>query len=153
MIDIDDFKPYNDTYQHLKGDLVLVEAAHVIGQNIRKETDWASRFGGDEFTIILPGTNVNEATTIAERIRDAFQKINFRPEGEIVHKTISMGISYCYYRDYVFTHPIDGPKKEYARIATELTNLADRALYEAKESGKNMVVISKHPIELSRIQV
>ena len=153
MIDIDDFKPYNDTYQHLKGDQVLVEAAQVIGQNIRKETDWASRFGGDEFTIILPGTNVNEAATIAERIREAFQEINFRPEGEIVHKTISMGIAYCYYRDYVFKHPIDGPKKEYARIATELTNLADRALYEAKESRKNRVVISKHPIELSRIQV
>lgn len=153
MIDIDDFKPYNDTYQHLKGDHVLVEAAQVIGQNIRKETDWASRFGGDEFTIILPGANVNEAATIAERIREAFQEINFRPEGEIVHKTISMGIAYCYYRDYVFKHPIDGPKKEYARIATELTNLADRALYEAKESGKNRVVISKHPIELSRIQV
>ena len=153
MIDIDDFKPYNDTYQHLKGDEVLVEAAQVIGQNIRKETDWASRFGGDEFTIILPGTNVNEAIDIAERIRATFQKINFRPEGEIVHKTLSMGIAYCYYKDYVFKHPMDGPKKEYARIATELTNLADRALYEAKDSGKNKVVITKNPIELSRMQV
>jgi diguanylate cyclase (GGDEF)-like protein/PAS domain S-box-containing protein len=153
MIDIDDFKPYNDTYQHLKGDEVLIEAAQVIARNIRKETDWASRFGGDEFTIILPGINVNEATSIAERIKQAFQEINFRPEGEVVHKTLSMGISYCYYKDYAFKHPTDGPKKEYARIATELTNLADRALYEAKNSGKNKVVVSKQSIELSRMQV
>lgn len=153
MIDIDDFKPYNDTYQHLKGDEVLKEAAQVIAQHIRKETDWASRFGGDEFTIILPGTDVNEAITIADRIRAAFQEINFRPEGDIVHKTLSMGIAYCYYKDYVFTHPTDGPKKEYARTATELTNLADQALYEAKNSGKNKLVISKESIELSRMKV
>ncbi|MFQ6109081.1 MAG: PAS domain S-box protein [Candidatus Aminicenantales bacterium] len=153
MIDIDDFKSYNDSYHHLKGDEVIKEAAQVISQNIRKETDWASRFGGDEFTIILPGTDVKEVTAIAERIRTAFQEIKFRPERNVIQKTLSMGVAHCYYKDFVYKKPMDGPKKEYERLATELTNLADKALYKAKTSGKNKLIISKTYLELSRTQV
>jgi len=152
MVDVDDFKSYNDTYQHLKGDEVLIEAAQVISQNIRKETDWASRFGGDEFAIVLPGADINEATAVAERIRQAFQEIKFRPEGSAVQKTLSVGVAYCFYKDFVFKQPSAGPKKEYSRVATQLTKLADQALYEAKDSGKNKVVIAKESIEISRIQ-
>ncbi len=153
MLDVDDFKSYNDTYQHLKGDEVLIEAALVINQNIRKETDWAARFGGDEYAVVLPGADINEATAVAERIRQSFQNIKFRPEGKAIQKTLSIGVAYCFYKDYVFKHqPSAGPKQEYARVATKLTRLADQALYEAKESGKNKVVVAKESIEISRMQ-
>ncbi len=152
MVDIDNFKSYNDTYQHLKGDEVLVEAAQVINLNIRKETDWASRFGGDEFAVVLPGADINEATSVAERIRLAFEEIKFRPEGSTIQKTLSIGVAYCFYKDFVFKQPVAGPSKEYARVATLLTKLADRAMYEAKESGKNKVVVAKDSIEISRMQ-
>ncbi len=151
MIDIDDFKPYNDSYHHLKGDEVIKEVAQVISQNIRKDTDWASRFGGDEFAIILPGTDSSEATAVAERIRQAFNKIRFKPEGNDIQKTISMGVAYCYYHDTRPKKQIDDYRKDYEHIATELTNLADMALYKAKRSGKNKVFITKKPIELSRM--
>lgn len=151
MIDIDDFKPYNDSYHHLKGDEVIKEVAQVISRNIRKGTDWASRFGGDEYAIILPGTDASEATTIAQRIRKAFHEIKFKPEGYIIQKTISMGIAYCSYEDIK-------PKKrkkeylaDYEKIATVLTNLADKAMFKAKKFGKNKVFVSKKSIELSRM--
>lgn len=151
MIDIDDFKPYNDSFHHLKGDEVIKEVAQVISQNIRKGTDWASRFGGDEYAIILPGTDTSEATTIAQRIRKAFHEIKFRPEGHIVKKTISMGIAYCFYGGSKFKKQIKDYRADYEKIATELTNLADSAMFKAKKSGKNKVFISKKPIELSRM--
>ncbi|UCE21007.1 MAG: PAS domain S-box protein, partial [Candidatus Aminicenantes bacterium] len=66
MIDIDDFKQYNDMYLHLEGDEVLKETAKVISHVIRKDMDWAARFGGDEFVIILPGINSTEASIVAE---------------------------------------------------------------------------------------
>ena len=151
MIDIDDFKPYNDNFHHLKGDEVIKEVAQVISQNIRKGTDWASRFGGDEFAIILPGTDASEATAIAERIREGFHKIKFKPEGNTIQKTISMGVAYCYYHDTRPKKQITDYQKDYEHIATELTNLADHALFKAKKSGKNKVYITKRTIELSRM--
>jgi len=151
MIDIDDFKPYNDSYHHLKGDEVIREAAEVISANIRKETDWASRFGGDEFAIILPGTDVTEALTIAERIRRAFQAIEFRPERNSIQKTISLGVAYCHYQEARSNKKSLEYKTDYEKIATELTNLADKALFNAKKSGKNKIFVSKQSIELSRI--
>ena len=69
MIDIDDFKQYNDMYLHLEGDEVLKETARVISHVIRKDMDWAARFGGDEFVIVLPGINSAEAKVVAERLR------------------------------------------------------------------------------------
>lgn len=151
MIDIDDFKPYNDSYHHLKGDEVIREAAEVISANIRKETDWASRFGGDEFAIILPGTEAAEALTIAERIRRAFQAIEFRPERASIQKTISLGVAYCHYREVRSNKQSLEYKADYEKIATELTNLADKALFNAKKSGKNKIFVSKQSIELSRM--
>lgn len=170
MIDIDDFKPYNDTYHHLKGDEVIREIARVISLNIRKDRDgdwyskfgedefaigdWASRFGGDEFTIILPGQTKTEATIVSERIRSTFQNIKFRPEENVIQKTISVGIAHCYYEDGISRKGII--KKiypaSYEKIATELINLADKALFRAKKSGKNKTVNSKTSIELSRLQ-
>ena len=152
MIDIDDFKPYNDTYHHLQGDEVIKEAAHVISQNIRKDKDWATRFGGDEFVIVLPGINAKNGIRIAERIGKTFRESKFRPKGEIVTKTISIGIADCFHREKKSSN---GKKREfstfnYEKIATQLISLADEALYKAKKTGKNQMVISEKSIELSR---
>jgi PAS domain S-box-containing protein len=168
MVDIDDFKTYNDTYHHLEGDEVLKEIARVCYQNIRNYkdedwvskfgseefafNDWAARFGGDEFIIVLPGQNVGDASIVAERIQKAFEKIPFMQNGKAIHKTVSMGIASCYYED---SKAQKGTKTrifppDYERASTELTNLADKALFEAKKSGKNKTVTSKMSIELVR---
>jgi diguanylate cyclase (GGDEF)-like protein/PAS domain S-box-containing protein len=168
MVDIDDFKPYNDTFHHLEGDKVIKEISRVIHQNIRnyKEdgwaakfgnedyalNDWAARFGGDEFIIVLPGGDSKDANVAAERIREVFQNISFAPKGKAAKKTVSLGIAHCYYSDGKVKRK---QKKvifppDYEKAATELTNLADKALYDAKKAGKNKTVVSKIAIELTR---
>jgi len=167
MVDIDDFKPYNDNYHHLAGDEVIKEIARVIHQNIRhfkgqewvdkfgREefafNDWASRFGGDEFCVVLPGRNAEEATVVAERIRKTFQTIRFTPDGKTVQKTVSLGISCCKYTD---GKAKKGSKtifpSDYEKAATELVNLADRALFKAKKAGKNRSLASSMTVELTR---
>jgi diguanylate cyclase (GGDEF)-like protein/PAS domain S-box-containing protein len=99
MIDIDDFKQYNDQYLHLEGDEVLKETAQVIDHVIRKEMDWSSRFGGDEFVIILRGLTTTQAAKVGERIRKIFQQIKFKPKDEVVQKTLSMGVACCHYAE------------------------------------------------------
>lgn len=168
MIDIDDFKHYNDTNHHLKGDELLKQMAHVILQNIRREKDgnwslrfeengssigdWASRFGGDEFAIILPGADDKEAIKVGDRIRKAFSELAFTPKGFPIHKTISLGIAHCAYSDRAKKG--DTKRKEgttnYDKVATELTNLADAALFKAKSTGKNTIEIAPKGMTLSR---
>ncbi len=152
MIDIDDFKAYNDKYLHLEGDEVLKQTAQVICHVIRKEMDWASRFGGDEFIVILPGLTTAQAAKVGERIRTIFQRVRFKPKEEIVQKTLSMGVACCHYSE---VKPKRGDKSKgattnYEKVATELTILADKALFKAKKAGRNQLVISKDSIELSR---
>jgi diguanylate cyclase (GGDEF)-like protein/PAS domain S-box-containing protein len=152
MIDVDDFKEYNDKYLHLEGDEVLKQTAQVISSIIRKETDWASRFGGDEFIIILPGLSTTQAAKVGERIIKFFQRIKFKPQDEIVRKTLSMGVACCHYAE---VRPRRGDKNkgtptDYEKVATQLTILADKALFKAKKAGRNQLVISKEAIELSR---
>ena len=153
MIDIDDFKEYNDKYLHLEGDEILKQTAQVISHVIRKEMDWASRFGGDEFVIILPGLTTAQAAKVGERIRRIFQQLKFKPKDEIVQKTLSMGVACCHYSE---VRPKRGNKNKgtptnYEKVATELTILADKALFKAKKAGRNKLVISKDAIELSRV--
>jgi diguanylate cyclase (GGDEF)-like protein/PAS domain S-box-containing protein len=152
MIDVDDFKEYNDKYLHLEGDEVLKQTAQVISSIIRKEMDWASRFGGDEFIIILPGLSTAQAAKVGERIIKFFQRIKFKPKDEIVQKTLSMGVACCHYAE---VRPRRGDKNkgtptDYEKVATQLTILADKALFKAKKAGRNQLVISKEAIELSR---
>jgi diguanylate cyclase (GGDEF)-like protein/PAS domain S-box-containing protein len=152
MIDVDDFKEYNDKYLHLEGDEVLKQTAQVISNVIRKEMDWASRFGGDEFIIILPGLTNTQAAKVGERIIKFFQQIKFKPKDEIVQKTLSMGVACCHYAE---VRPRRGDKNkgtptDYEKVATELTILADKALFKAKKAGRNQLFISKEAIELSR---
>ena len=124
MMDIDNFKSVNDTYGHPVGDQVLREIASCISQTVRK-IDIASRYGGEEFTVILPETNISDAKIIAERIRKNISNIKINVKDEIcIRPTVSIGMS------------------EYPSCALDeqtLIELADVALYSAKNNGKNII--------------
>lgn len=123
MLDIDNFKNLNDTYGHQNGDIVLKEFADILKQCSR-ENDYVCRYGGEEFSIILPQTNKDQAGQIAERIRSQVEKYNFPKFSgtESLHLTASIGVA---------SFPHDSRTKE------ELITKADKAMYIAKFSGKN----------------
>ncbi|WP_321778478.1 diguanylate cyclase [Sulfurimonas sp.] len=120
IIDIDFFKKINDTYGHKIGDNILVEFATILKQNIRS-SDTLGRWGGEEFLIICPETNLEKATILAQKIREKIQNFNF---SDINKLTCSAGVSSYSEND----------KQEETFIR------ADKALYEAKNSGRNKVV-------------
>lgn len=122
ILDIDNFKMINDVYGHIAGDEVLKQIAEIFRQNIRK-TDLASRWGGEEFTILFPNTNNEKALEIAEELRDIVEKSNFDTGISTVSITISIGIA-------TTTQPIQ---------PNEFVQSADIALHKAKET-KNAVV-------------
>ena len=123
MLDIDNFKNFNDTYGHQAGDTVLTTVAGVIQDNIRA-IDVASRYGGEEIAIILPGTDIEGAKIIAERIRVGIREFELKINQQITHVTVSIGLV-CY--------PVD------ATIKSELVRKADQALYWVKHHGKDGV--------------
>ncbi len=127
LMDIDDFKHFNDTYGHLEGDQVLMRLGQVIQRCLRK-TDSGYRYGGEEFTLTMPETKGEAATLLAERIRKEFEDEIFspRPDTEI-HKTISIGVT-----EYM-------PGEE----LTILLKRVDGGMYMAKEQGKNRVFFAK----------
>lgn len=119
MLDLDRFKKVNDSYGHPVGDQVLVTAAAIIRSNIRK-IDIAGRFGGEEFMVILPQTNLSDSTVVAERIRQEIEQCPFTSKD--IHVTISIGI--C----------------EYAgEDMNQLVSRADELLYLAKNNGRNRI--------------
>ena len=126
MIDIDFFKRFNDRHGHLQGDEVLKQAAGIFQEHIRK-SDIVARYGGEEFAVIMPETGKELALPVGEKLRKAFTKHRFRlPEtGAVEHLSISIGIA---------TFPRDGTDSR------ELVDMADKALYRAKEGGRNRVV-------------
>ena len=127
MIDIDDFKSYNDKNGHPAGDLALQITAHCLKATLRS-ADVASRYGGEEFCILLPQTPLNEAVTIAERVRHRVSSTTY-PHGKsqpLGMVTISIGIA-------TFAKHIDTPERVIAA--------ADRALYVAKSEGKNRIEV------------
>lgn len=128
MLDIDNFKVYNDTHGHIAGDRVLKHVAHAIKDAVR-QTDVVARYGGDEFAVILIKTGVDEASQIAQRVREAVEdfaidRVETHPE---VRLSVSVGIGTL------------GPQ---AFCAEGLVKTADDALYEAKRAGRNRMVIS-----------
>lgn len=130
ILDIDDFKIYNDTYGHLKGDSVLTGLADVVRTSIR-ESDSACRQGGEEFAAILQNTDAGQAFFIAERIRIGFASQPFRPApGRKVFVSVSLGLAQL--------SPDDSEET--------LQEKADQALYQAKRRGKNMTFASKREI-------
>lgn len=130
MIDVDFFKKVNDTYGHVAGDCVLKNIANVIKKGLR-ENDIASRYGGEEFAILLPFTKIDEGCAVAQRLRQAIENTNIDIPNEkgdgtfTLKKTISLGI-----HEY---HQEDTPQELYEK--------ADKALYEAKTTGRNKVCV------------
>ncbi len=124
LLDVDNFKRYNDTYGHLEGDHVLAGLAEVIRNEIRG-ADSAYRYGGEEFIVIFPETEPAEAMVVAERLRAAFEATVFSPfPGEEARTSISIGGG-CY-------HPNEG--------LTAFVKRVDEAMYRAKNCGKNRVL-------------
>jgi diguanylate cyclase (GGDEF)-like protein len=125
MLDIDHFKTVNDTYGHVSGDEVLKALARSCTLNIRK-MDIASRYGGDEFVIMLPETNLPLAQKVANRIRKCFAKQTFFPKDDQVHLTISIGITKA---------------TEETKDLDMLIQKADTALYQSKQKGRNRIEV------------
>jgi diguanylate cyclase (GGDEF)-like protein len=122
LLDIDDFKSVNDTYGHIFGDETLKKFAQILLQNIRK-TDKLGRWGGEEFLIVCPNTNIEDLITVAENLRKSIENNVFLKEKRI---TASFGLS-------IF----DGSKN-----IEQVTHVADENLYKAKKAGKNRVCFS-----------
>jgi two-component system, cell cycle response regulator len=132
FIDLDGFKAVNDTHGHLFGSRALVEAAAVIRSSAR-ETDVVSRFGGDEFALVLPDTGGEGAFAVGERIREKMAAHRFLAgDGLDIHLTVSVGVA---------TLP------DVAASSEELVQAADKAMYLVKESGKNGIQAAIAPAD------
>jgi diguanylate cyclase (GGDEF)-like protein len=123
--DLDHFKKVNDTYGHNVGDFILRDTSNLVKAVIRKD-DIFCRFGGEEFVILLPATDAKTAYELAERIRSKIEAHEFRCEDQLVHQTISMGVSQL-------NPSMASPK--------DLLEDADKKLYQSKTNGRNRVTI------------
>ena len=117
MLDLDNFKRYNDLYGHVEGDRVLRKVGEIINHSIRNHVDSAYRYGGDEFAALLIGTSLDQALTIAERIRSSIEKAGFQ------NVTVSIGLA-----EFKGHFDLEGFVKS-----------ADDVLYVAKHSGGNQI--------------
>lgn len=133
MFDIDHFKNFNDTYGHACGDYVLIAVSKVIRASVRQQ-DMASRYGGEEFTVMLPNTLKEDAMAVAERIRENIENTDFVYEGQHMHVTISGGVSIYTAED----NPVE--------TAKELVDQADQALYVSKKNGRNRITFADKEI-------
>tara|TARA_R110002110_G_scaffold415807_1_gene656414 strand:- start:28061 stop:29113 length:1053 start_codon:yes stop_codon:yes gene_type:complete len=129
MIDIDHFKPYNDTYGHQAGDICLKEVAQTIKTSLLRDKDIAARYGGEEFSLILPDTSKEDAMLVGERVRSNIEALCLKnvgsPKGYV---SVSLGVSCA------------PPNIDF--VSESLVAAADDALYRAKEQGRNTVVAS-----------
>lgn len=126
VMDVDDFKRFNDTYGHHRGDQVLRQLGDILGSMARKQ-DASCRYGGEEFVLILPRTEGEQAYKIAERLRMEFNRQDFCvEENYVVQESVSIGVA--------ILKPKENPDTFFTR--------ADNALYQAKEQGKNRTVIA-----------
>lgn len=123
ILDLDHFKAINDSYGHLIGDKVLETFATYLKENIRS-TDIVFRYGGEEFVILLPRTNDEDAKEVINRILAQFSKIEFEDQGKTFTVSFSAGV-------YMASNPEEASK--------EILKIADQALYEAKEKGRSRV--------------
>jgi len=125
MIDIDHFKAVNDTYGHQAGDAVLAECVARISGCIRPY-DFVGRYGGEEFLLVLPGTDEQNASTVCERIRENMQALPLNYNGVAIECTVSIGLATWSGREDV----------------DKLIAASDKALYMAKDKGRNRVVFA-----------
>lgn len=129
LIDIDLFKDFNDTYGHLRGDVILKKVSTALTKSIERKEDFLARYGGEEFIIILPGRNKGECEIFAESIRKKIEdlKILHNISHISLYLTLSIGVSAIVPHDEMHYD--------------ELINQADIALYQAKDEGRNRVVV------------
>lgn len=127
IFDIDHFKRVNDTYGHQTGDEVIRETARITSQLVR-ETDFAGRYGGEEFVVLLPGTTLDGAAQFAERLRSTIERQQLDYQGSPLTFTVSLGVA-------TLTDDMAG--------YLTLLERADKALYQSKEGGRNQVTLSR----------
>jgi adenylate cyclase len=130
--DVDFFKVYNDTYGHKAGDSCLQQVALALSDSVRGH-DLAARYGGEEFVVVLPDSNTETAKVVAQRIRAKLQEMQIPHAGSQASQyvSISMGIASVYHNRAIST--------------TELIEVADKALYQAKSQGRDRAVVSEAP--------
>jgi diguanylate cyclase (GGDEF)-like protein len=130
ITDVDFFKKFNDTYGHLTGDKILLRIAEIFADSVRKG-DIAGRFGGEEFVLLLFNCSRKDACIAAERIRKRVEALELEENGKRISVTISLGIRHVTSSDM--------------REASALIDEADRALYQAKKSGRNKTFLFNPP--------
>lgn len=128
MIDVDFFKRYNDSYGHQKGDACLQFVATSIAGADLRESDMAARYGGEEFAVILPGTRLEGAASVGERIRQYVANLEIPHKASDVSATVSISVGTA------TMVPTNGSNE------AELIAVADQALYQAKDQGRNRVI-------------
>jgi diguanylate cyclase (GGDEF)-like protein len=126
MMDVDHFKQFNDEHGHQAGDKVLQEVAKAVEQVVKRPSDAVSRYGGEEFAVLLPNTDLPGAALVAERIREQIEMLEIQWHGKALKVTASIGIAGC----------IPAHRDEFEL----LTKQADNYLYVAKEQGRNRVI-------------
>lgn len=125
--DVDNFKKINDTWGHACGDLVLQNVARIMHDAVRT-SDTLARYGGEEFVALLTGIDQEGVAVVAERIRAMVQSMDFQHDNQVIPVTVSIGGS--------VTSQLPGPVDQ---IGKQLVTMADEAMYQAKQSGKNRV--------------
>jgi diguanylate cyclase (GGDEF)-like protein len=128
LVDLDHFKRINDTYGHAYGDECLKAAAQVLCQSMHRNTDLVARWGGEEFVVLLPGTEAAAARAIAERLLRAVSATTVSLRGDSVRLACSIGVATSY--------PTAASQR------SEFLQEADEALYAAKQQGRNRVVVA-----------
>ncbi|MCL2443993.1 MAG: GGDEF domain-containing protein [Treponema sp.] len=130
MLDLDRFKVINDTYGHLQGDKILQAVAAIFPKSFKRPGDFAARWGGEEFAVLLPNTPLEGAVDIAEKIRLDIENAPMpSPAGIEIKITISIGVASLI------------PSQDSS--IDDFTSSADRALYAAKQAGRNKVIVSE----------
>jgi diguanylate cyclase (GGDEF)-like protein len=130
IMDIDKFKNYNDTYGHQQGDVALKSFAETASQSLLRPVDFIARWGGEEFVILLPGTDIDGAAEVGERVRSNIEAAVIHTEsGSETKITVSIGANSVI--------------PETDTLTKDFVEKADQALYKAKESGRNRVVKSE----------
>ena len=133
MLDIDNFKQFNDKFGHLQGDIIIKEIANIINTSVRN-IDFPARYGGEEFAIVLPQIKGPGAFAVAERLRKIVSKRQFTGgKDDTLHVTISLGVAEF--------------DKNYVQNNSQIISCADKALYISKNKGKNRVTLGCFNIE------
>jgi len=134
MVDIDHFKQINDTHGHPAGDAVIQQLADRLVANFPRKTDFVARYGGEEFCVLLPGANLELCQRLGERLLEAVRREDFCYQEVSIPATVSVGVAELMSRDTVSTW----------------LERADRALYSAKENGRNQLCTALDTVDVSQ---